>query len=153
MEANPKASIDDPGLVVLELLLRLIGISIEPGQLRRDLASPVDVKEMVRYPRKAGLAARCSKLTWKKLASGPLPAIATLRNGNFLLLGKVAGDTAIVLAPHAERPVFMTRGEFEAVWDGRLVSVKKRGAPAIQFDRFRGAAVKRLQQFRTSTLR
>src|SRR5215207_4869901 len=150
MEANAKALIDDSGLVVLELLLRLIGVGIEPGQLRRDLACPVDVKEMVRYSRKAGLAARYSKLTWKKLASGPLPAIATLRNGNYLLLGKVADDTAIVLAPHAERPVFMARGEFEAVWDGRLVSVKKRGAMAIQVDQFRGAATRRLQQFWTT---
>ena len=146
MEANAKTPIDDPGFFALEVLLRLLGIGVEPEQLRRDVGSPaVGVKEMVRYARKAGLAARCSKSAWKRLAGGRLPAIAALRDGSFLLLGKVIGDTAIVLAPRAERPALMTRAEFEAVWDGRLVSMSKRSARAIRFEQFGRAAIRRLQ--------
>jgi hemolysin D len=152
MEANAKAPIEDPGLYILDLLLRLIGAGVESEQLRRNIASPVGVKEMVRYARTAGLTARCSKLAWTRLSGGPLPAIAVLRNGSFLLLGKVTGDTAIVLAPHAERPTLMTQGQFEAVWDGRLVSVKKRGALAIQVDQSREAAVRQLQQLWKTSL-
>ena len=152
MEANAKAPIEDPGFFVLDLLLRLIGVGVEFEQLRQDVASPVGVKEMVRYARKAGLTARCSKLAWTRLASGPLPAIAILRNGSFLLLGKVTGDTAIVLAPHAERPTLMTRVQFEAVWDGRLVSVKKRGALATQVEQSRETAVRQLQQLWKTSL-
>ena len=67
MEANAKTPIDDPGFFALEVLLRLLGIGVEPEQLRRDVGSPaVGVKEMVRYARKAGLAARCSKCRWSK---------------------------------------------------------------------------------------
>jgi hemolysin D len=152
MEANAKAPIEDPGLYILDLLLRLIGAGVESGQLRRNIASPVGVKEMVRYARTAGLTARCSKLAWTRLAGGPLPAIAVLRNGSFLLLGKVTGDTAIVLAPHAERPTLMTREQFEAVWDGRLVSVKKRGALATQVEQSRETAVRQLQQLWKTSL-
>lgn len=147
MKANAKAPSEDPGLLVLGLLLRLIGAGSEFEQLRREVRFPVGVKEMARCARKAGFAARCSRLAWKQLASGPLPAIAVLRNGSFLLLGKVTGDTAIVLAPHAERPNLMTRVQFEAVWDGRLVSMKKRGALAIQVEQSRKIAFSRLQQF------
>ena len=107
---------------------------------------------MVRYARTAGLAARCLKLAWTRLAGGPLPAIAVLRNGSFLLLGKVTGDMAIVLAPHAERPTLMTRDQFEAVWDGRLISVKKRGALASQVEQSREAAVRQLQQLWKTSL-
>jgi hemolysin D len=146
-EANAEGPIEDPGLLVLDLLLRLIGAGAEFEQLRRDIVSPVSAKEMVRCARKAGFAARCSTLAWTRLAGGPLPAIAVLRNGSFLLLGKVTGDTAIVLAPHAERPSLMTRAQFEAVWDGRIVSVKKRGALAIQVEQSRKIAISRLQQF------
>ena len=152
MEANAKAPIEDPGLHILDLLLRLIGAGVEFEQLRQDVASPVGVKEMVRYARTAGLTARCSKLAWTRLAGGPLPAIAVLRNGSFLLLGKVTGDTAIVLAPHAERPTLMTRDQFEAVWDGRLVSVKKRGALATQVEQSRETAVRQLQQLWKTSL-
>jgi hemolysin D len=154
MEAKAKAPIDDPGFYVLDLLFRLLSIGVEPERLRREVDSPaVGIKEMVRYARKVGLAARCSKLTWKRLAGGPLPAIAVLRNGSFLLLGKVTGDTAIVLAPHAERPALMTRGEFEAVWDGRLVSVRKRSARAIQFEQSRKAAIRQSRRFWRTLIR
>ena len=152
MEADAKAPIEDPGLYILILLLRLIGAGIESQQLPRNVASPVGVKEMVRLARTAGLAARCSRLPWTRLASGPLPAIAVLRKGSFLLLGRVAGDTAIVLAPDAERSTLMTRDQFEAVWDGRLVFVKKRGALATQVEQSREAAVRHLQQLWKTSL-
>src|SRR5262249_55793249 len=146
MEANAKAPIEDPGLYILTLLLRLIGAGVESEQLHRNVSYPVRVKEMVRLARTAGLAARCSKLPWTRLAAGPLPAIAVLRKGRFLLLGKVAGNTAIVLAPDAERPTLMTRDQFEAVWDGRLVFVKKRRTLATQVEQSRETAVRQLQQ-------
>jgi hemolysin D len=152
MKANAKAPIEDPGLFILILLLRLIGAGVESEQLRRNVASPVGVKEMVRLARTAGLTARCSKLPWTGLAGGPLPAIAVLRKGRFLLLGKVTGDTAIVLAPGAERPTLMTRHQFEAVWDGRLVFVKKRGALATQAEQSRETAVRQLQQLWKTSL-
>jgi hemolysin D len=145
--ANAKTPIDSPGFFALEVLLRLLGIGVEPERLRRDIgSSDVGVKEMLRYARKAGLAARCSKSAWKRLAGGQLPAIAALRDGSFLLLGKVTGDTAIVLAPGAERPALMTRRQFEAVWDGRLVSMSKRSARVIRFEQFGIATVRRLQR-------
>jgi len=137
METNAIHSTDDPGFFVLEILLRLLGIGTDPEQLRRDVGyRPVGVKEMVSYAGKAGLSARCSKSAWERLPSCPLPGIAVLRNGSFLLLGKVTGESAIVLAPRAVRPALMTRAEFEAVWDGRLVLMRKRGALAALLTRF-----------------
>jgi hemolysin D len=120
----------------------VLGLGAEPKQLRRDLgSSAVGVKEMVDYGRKVGLAARCRKSTWTRLAKGPLPAIAALRNGSFVLLGKVTDDAAIVVLPHAKRPTLMTRAEFEATWNGRLVSVKRRSALVIRFERFGETAI------------
>ena len=43
-----------------------------------------------------------------------------------MLLGKASEDKIIVQAPDSPRPTLMTRGEFEAVWDGRLVLMTKR---------------------------
>src|SRR5207302_10341933 len=55
-----------------------------------------------------------------------LPAIAALRDGGFLFLGKVGDDKALVQAFGAPRPSLMTRQEFEAVWDGRLILMTRR---------------------------
>ena len=65
---------------------------------------------------------------WERLAKTPLPGIAALRDGSFLLLGKAGEDKIIVHAPDSPRPTLMTRAELEAVWDGRLVLMTKRAA-------------------------
>src|SRR5262249_25770479 len=62
------------------------------------------------------------------------------------------GNTAIVLAPDAERPTLMRRDQFEAVWDGRLVLVKQRGALAARVEQSRETAVRQLQQLLTTSL-
>src|SRR5205807_9027489 len=46
----------------------------------------------------------------------------------FLLLGKVDDHEARVLRPSSPRPERITRAEFEAIWDGRVVSA---GSPGI----------------------
>jgi hemolysin D len=136
METRVINSTDDPGFFVLEILLRLLGVGNDPEQLRQAVGyRPLGVGEMVSYARKNGLAARCLKSNWERLSSHPLPGIAVLRNGSFLVLGKVTGDMAIVLAPRAARPVLMTRADFEAVWDGQLVLMRKRSELGIRWRR------------------
>ena len=56
----------------------------------------------------------------------PLPAIAVLRDGSFLLLGKASGEGAIVQVPGEPRPRMMTRAEFGTVWCGELVLMTRR---------------------------
>ena len=73
-----------------------------------------------------GLKARERSIDWDRLATTPLPAIAALRDGGFLMLGKAGDDKVLVQAPYAPRPALMTRAEFEAVWDGRLVLMTRR---------------------------
>jgi hemolysin D len=146
MEASARVPINDAGFFVLEILLRLLGSRVHPEQLRRDVDCPVGIKEMVSYARKAGLAARCSQSAWTTLSGDQLPAIATLRDGSFLLLGKINGDSILVLAPHTERPTLITRAEFEAIWDGRLIVIKKRSALATQLEYFFMTTIIRLQR-------
>jgi len=82
-----------------------------------------------------------------RLATTPLPGIAVLRDGGFLLLGKAGDGKVLVQSPLAPRPQLMTQAEFEAVWDGRIVLVARRAGLvdlARRFDItwFLGAIVK-----------
>ena len=81
---------------------------------------------MLRCAKELGLKARVYRTDWSRLASTPLPAIACLSDGGFLLVGKAADDKVLVQAPLAPRPALMTRDEFEAVWDGRLILMTRR---------------------------
>ncbi|MGY4286414.1 subfamily B ATP-binding cassette protein HlyB/CyaB [Bradyrhizobium sp. LM2.7] len=102
---------------------------------------------MLRYAKQRGLKARVFKTTFARLATTPLPGIAVLRDGGFVLLGKAADGKVLVQAPLAQRPQLMTQAELEAVWDGRIVMVARRAGLvdlARRFDItwFLGAIVK-----------
>lgn len=127
MRANAGHSTDDPGLFVLDVMLRLLGIDTDLEQLRRWTGHRrVGVADIVRCADEAGLAARCVRCRWERLSKFTLPGIAALRGGGFLLLGRVTGDKAVVLLPGATRPTLVGRAELEAAWDGRLVLMRRR---------------------------
>src|SRR5215475_11937839 len=120
-------SSDQRGLAALVMLLRLQGVSVDPGQIRHQLGTDaIGVPEMLRCANQLGLKARESKTRWDRLARTPLPGIAPLRDGGFLLLGRASEDKILVQAPDQPRPQLMTRAELEAVWDGRLVLMTRR---------------------------
>ena len=81
---------------------------------------------MLRCAKDLGLKARACRTDWSRLARTPLPAIASLRDGGFLVLAKAAEDKVLVQSPQAPRPALMTRDEFEAVWDGGLILMTRR---------------------------
>jgi subfamily B ATP-binding cassette protein HlyB/CyaB len=76
---------------------------------------------MLRCAKEFGLKARIYQSNWQRLTKTPLPGIAALRDGRYLILGKASEDQVLVQNPLLSRPIIMSRAEFEAVWDGRLV--------------------------------
>jgi subfamily B ATP-binding cassette protein HlyB/CyaB len=119
---NGNAHAADHGLRALALFLRLHGVHAEPNQLRdRCGSSVVGIRALLRCARQFGVEVGSRKAHWTRLASIKLPGIAALRDGGFLLLGKVDDNGALVLRPTASRPELMTRSEFEEIWDGRLI--------------------------------
>jgi len=117
----------NPGLSALMMLLRFHGVGADPEQIRHRFGrGAIGIPEMLRCAKELGLKARARQTTWERLASTPLPAIAALRDGGFLLLGKVGEGKALVQSPLAPRPTMMTRAEFEAAWDRHLVLMTRR---------------------------
>ena len=117
----------DPGLIALATLLRFNGIGADAEQIRHQLGgSSVGTSEMLRVAKDLGLKARLLATNWSRLAKTPLPAIAVLRDGGFLILGKVGDKDALIQHPLSPRPTLMPRSELEAIWDGRLVLMTRR---------------------------
>jgi subfamily B ATP-binding cassette protein HlyB/CyaB len=128
---------NDPGLTALVMLLRFHGIGADPAQIRHQSGTlAIGTVEMVRCAREFGLRARELKTNWARLATTPLPAIAVLKDGGFLLLGKVGGDKIVVQSTKTPRPELMTKEDLEAVWDGRIVLMTRRANLAELSRRF-----------------
>lgn len=120
-------AINNSGLSALVMLLRFHGVAAEAGQIRHRLATAkIGITEMLRCAKDLGLKASVHRTTWKRLANMPLPGIAALRDGDFLILGKAGEDTIIVQRPLSAQPEVMTRAQLEAIWDGRLVLMARR---------------------------
>src|SRR5215472_15013223 len=117
----------DPGLDCLVTLLHLQGVAADREQIRHRLGTTkVGAPEMLRCAKDLGLKAKAHRTNWSRLANTPLPAIAVLRDGGFLLVARAAEDKVLVQSPLASRPALMTQAELLAVWDGGLILVARR---------------------------
>jgi subfamily B ATP-binding cassette protein HlyB/CyaB len=122
-----KPPLNDPGLVALVMLLRFHGVGADPAQIRHQCGTAtIGIPEMLRCAKDLGLRARERKSNWGRLLTTSLPAIAALKDGGYLLLGKIGEDKIVVQSPLSPRPELMTKEQLEEVWDGRLVLMTRR---------------------------
>jgi subfamily B ATP-binding cassette protein HlyB/CyaB len=126
--AIDKSALPNSGLAALVLLLRFHGIGADPAQIRHRFGDRFGVPEMLRCAKEFGLKARSFRSNWHRLLKTPLPGIAALRDGSFLLIGKASEDQVLVQNPLTPQPALMSRQEFEAAWDGHLVLMTGRAA-------------------------
>ncbi len=113
--AEEEARIDESGLGALVLLLNFHGIGADAAQIKHRLGvARVGVVDMLRCAKQLGLKASGRATRWDRLATTPLPGIAPLRDGGFLILGKVGDDQVLVQHPASPQPETMTRREFRS---------------------------------------
>ncbi|PSO31363.1 type I secretion system permease/ATPase [Bradyrhizobium sp. MOS002] len=117
----------DTGLDALLTLLHLQGVAADRAQLRHRLGvASFGAADIVRCARSLGLKARTYRTQWSRLSDTPLPAIAMLRDGGFMVIAKASADKVLVQSPQAQRPVLMDRDELCAIWDGGLILMVRR---------------------------
>jgi subfamily B ATP-binding cassette protein HlyB/CyaB len=117
----------DPGLAALVMMLRHQGVAADAVQIRHRLSTPaIGVPDMLRCAKDYGLKASTLTTGWSRLARTPMPALAVLKDGSYLVLGRIGEDKVLVQTPLEPRPHTLTREELEAIWSGRLVLMSKR---------------------------
>jgi subfamily B ATP-binding cassette protein HlyB/CyaB len=130
MDANPsQAPKTDPGLACLTLLLRFLGIGADGNQILHQLGTrTVGKTEMLRVARRLDLKARVRATAFARLATTPLPAIAPLKDGGFVVVAKADDKKVLIQAPNEPKPALLTQEQFEAIWNGELVLMTRRGS-------------------------
>src|SRR3954462_15705521 len=90
----------DQGLEALVTLLHFQGVAADREQIRHRLGTnKIGASEILRCAKDFGLKARPCRTSWPRLAKMPLPAIAGLRDGRFMVLAKAGEDEVLVQSP------------------------------------------------------
>jgi subfamily B ATP-binding cassette protein HlyB/CyaB len=117
----------DDGLIALVMLLRFQGIAVDAEQIRHQFeGAPIGVAEMLRYARQRGVKARVMTSEWLRLGKIPMPAIAVLNDGGFLLLAKAGEHQVLVQYPTSKQPQLVSRAELDAIWSGQVILMTRR---------------------------
>ena len=117
----------DPGLEALVTLLQLRGTPVDASQVKHRFAGrPIGTPEMLRCALDFEFKARVVSTSWSRLSSIPLPAIAVLRDGGFLVLAKAGDGKVLVQRPGVSLPELIGREDFEKTWKGKLVLMSRR---------------------------
>src|SRR6476646_3896453 len=117
----------DSGLEALVTLLHFQGVAADREQIRHRLGTnKIGASEILRCARDFGLKARACSTKWSRLAKMPLPAIASLRDGRFMVIAKASNDEVLVQSPQDFRPALMSRAELLDIWDGGLILMTRR---------------------------
>src|SRR5262245_27912175 len=127
MMAPDSQQTPDPGLAALVMMLRFQGVAADAVQIRHRLSTPaIGVPDMLRCAKDYGLKASTFAAKWNPLVRTPMPALAVLKDGSYLVLAKFGEDKVLVQSPMEPRPRVLKREELEAVWGGQLVLMSKR---------------------------
>ena len=131
MDLKPErdASAIDTGLIGLALLARFHGIAVDPAQLQHRFGNAgrrFGIAEVLRAARAVGLRAREIKSQWARLIATPMPALAAMHDGSFVVIGTVGNDKVLIQTPGDSRPTTLSRDEFLKRWSGSLLLVARR---------------------------
>jgi subfamily B ATP-binding cassette protein HlyB/CyaB len=86
-------------------MLRFRQIAADPAQISHQFAGElIGVQEMLRCAKRLKLKARAVEGDWNILAKMLLPAIAALKDGTFIIVGKAGEEALLVQNPLIGRP-------------------------------------------------
>lgn len=128
----------DSGLACLCLLLGFLQVPADAAQLRHSLGHtrPALPGDLVRLAKGLSVKARLRQVRVQDIASSPLPAIARLADGGFMLLAACRDGKVLTQRP-GRAPESLDLASLDGLWTGEVVYLTTRsglGGTARRFD-------------------
>ena len=122
----------------LALALHLMGIVSDPGRIQHDSgkSDPLGEDDLLRAVKRFPVKAKAVSSSIRRLAKTPLPALARLRSGAFVVVGKVTDGEVLVQGKDDPSPRLLSFAAFEREWSGRIILLSKRAALSDTARRF-----------------
>lgn len=115
-------------LALLRLFVQLQGLPLDMQQLAHALAGepePQSAAAVAGLLQAVGLTPDSRVGSWAQLGKAVLPVLARRRDGQWMLVGQVQGDKAVVQLAGQAQPVTLPRQEFEAAWSGVWIAAPR----------------------------
>jgi len=120
----------DTAICCLVTVAKMFGIPADEAQLRRAYvvsgADCMDTMTMLRAAGELGLKVRLITITQKRLAKAPLPAVAILKNGNYVVMTKLENGKIVIIDPYRKHPFILPLKNFFEAWSGETVLFTRR---------------------------
>ena len=133
----------DPAISALCLLARLHHIAAEPAAVQHQLglgtSEEVTPQHLLLAAKALGLKAKRTVSTMDRLSLCPLPALAKMLDGRWLLLAQCDGQRVLLLDPNAadgSRPMIEPQALFAQGWSGELLLASSQASLAGELAKF-----------------
>lgn len=126
---GPDGASSDSALEAFILMLAFLERPADKAQLRHSLgkgSEELGLDDLLILAKRLDIKAKRLSTTDTKLDAQPLPAIARLRDGSFLLLLKISEVEALVFRPAGGHPTKVPRDAFIAEFSGELMLMTTR---------------------------
>ena len=147
----------DPGAAALAFILQVLGLPANAAELAHVSGkASLDTNDLLRLARRFPVKARLIASNLDRLAATPLPALAQMRDGGWLVVGRIGEGKILVQDPAAATPEAMSAEVFADRWSGNLLLIVRRAALSDPNSRFGVAwfldAIKKYRQPLTEVL-
>jgi subfamily B ATP-binding cassette protein HlyB/CyaB len=130
-------SATDSGAEAFAFLLQLVGLPANAAEILHQSGKPaMDETDLLRAAKAYPVKARAISTTLERLETTPLPCLAMLRNGGWLVVGKAAEGKILVQDPRAAGAEILTNQAFAERWAGRLILLARRATLSDPYRRF-----------------
>jgi subfamily B ATP-binding cassette protein HlyB/CyaB len=138
MDAAPESRAPvDAASAALAFTLQLLGLPANAAEILHQSGKPrMDEADLLRVARRFPVKARFVASTLERLKGTPLPAIARLKDGGWLVIGRMGDGKLLVQSPFARSPEALTFEAFAERWDGHLLLIARRATLSDPYQRF-----------------
>ena len=139
MEEVTPATCSDSGVVCLVMLARMHEVAANAEQLVHEFGSSsgnLDDTDLVRAARWLGLKARQLTSTPERVLDMPVPALARLKDGIYVILAGARDKRMLIRRHDSPASETWSRAEFEAQWSGSVVLLSRRAGLIAAPDQF-----------------
>ncbi len=147
----------DPGAAALAFILQVLGLPANAAELAHQSGkATLDAGDLLRLARRFPVKARLIASNLERLGNTPLPALAQMRDGGWLVVGRFGDGKVLVQDPSAPTPEAMSAEIFADRWSGNLLLIARRATLTDPNSRFGVAwfldAIKKYRQPLTEVL-
>ncbi len=120
----------DSGIQCLAIIARYHQLNADPAQLRHEFGNgdrALQDVDLLPIAHKLQLHARCRDgIQLDRLSELPLPAIARLDDGQFVVVARVANGNVLLHDPREQKPLSLPLALFKQSWSGSLILLGRR---------------------------